>query len=351
MPHRPGRRFAAPLPIRLIFATALFAFGLAARLFLESDICAIYTATEVMEGQSGFRLGLAEQYTHFGTLQLNSEEVSNEIGQFLDSSITQVVAGYQFNQRFGLQVNLPVIYRSWRRPVGDGEIQNSSRGGIGDISLIGNFLAFDHVTDGGVFRFGLLGGLTLPSGDSGFLKEEFDEDDGDDGDGGHTSGAARPLHGGEEHDAVASGIHGHDLTFGSGSVDGVVGAQFYHSIGRFFWTAILQYTITTEGSYEYQFANDLTWQGGPGAYVVLDHDYTLALQAAFTGETKGEDTQAGRTLDDTAVTNLFVGPAINFTWTDSLSAEVDVDLPVIENNTALQIVPDYRVRGAVVWRF
>jgi len=34
-----------------------------------------------------------------------------------------------------------------------------------------------------------------------------------------------------------------------------------------------------------------------------------------------------------------------------LSAELGADLPVSIDNTALQSVPDYRVRAAVNWRF
>jgi hypothetical protein len=33
------------------------------------------------------------------------------------------------------------------------------------------------------------------------------------------------------------------------------------------------------------------------------------------------------------------------------SGEVDVDLPVAIENTALQIVPDYRLRGAISFHF
>ena len=88
-----------------------------------------------------------------------------------------------------------------------------------------------------------------------------------------------------------------------------------------------------------------------GAYVLLEHDYTLALQALLSGETKGKDTQLGVPLDDTAVTNLFLGPRVLFTWGTSLALEGALDLPVLEHNTSLQIVPDYRLRGAAIWRF
>ena len=61
---------------------------------------------------------IAEQFTHFGTLQFEGDEVANPTGQYLDSSITQLVAGYNFTSRFALQLNVPLIYRSFERPEG-----------------------------------------------------------------------------------------------------------------------------------------------------------------------------------------------------------------------------------------
>jgi hypothetical protein len=34
-----------------------------------------------------------------------------------------------------------------------------------------------------------------------------------------------------------------------------------------------------------------------------------------------------------------------------LGANLGIDVSVIQNNSALQIVPDYRFRGGVTWRF
>ena len=71
----------------------------------------------------------------------------------------------------------------------------------------------------------------------------------------------------------------------------------------------------------------------------------------LSGETKGFDTQAGETATDTGITALYVGPGFDFTWGSSLSAEIGADLPVILNNSSYQIVPDFRLRAALVWRF
>jgi hypothetical protein len=303
------------------------------------DICAIYTATEMRETRTGFRLGLAEQYTNYATLQQSSEEVANTDDQYLRSSVTQLLAGYQLNPRVGLQVNLPIIARAFRRPHDD-RIETGNETGFGDLSLLANVLAFHEVTQRSVFLVTLLGGLKLPSGDPDRLREELEEDHAHEGEEGQEMGPE-----------VDSGVHGHDLALGSGSVDGIIGGQLFWSWRRLFLTAAGQYAIRTEGAFGYEYANDLTWLGGPGTFVLLGHDHSLALQGLVAGETKGKDTLDGETLDDTAVTTLFAGPALRFTYGTALGAELAADLPVVRHNTALQIVPDYRLRGAVVWRF
>ena len=312
--------------------------------YTPCDECAVFDATVGARTRLGLRIGIASQYTQFATEQLNGVAQPNPYGEHLYSSITQVLVGYQFAKRVGLQLSLPVIVRSWRRVLADGDIQQSTRGGLGDLSILADVLAWNHTSDHGLIRVDLLGGLKLPTGDAGFLAEELDEN-------GAVAGAiARPSHGGVD-DEIQSGVHGHDLAFGSGSVDGLVGLQIFGSWRRLFGSVTMQYKITTTGAYDYRYANDLIWSGGPGAWLLLDPKYTFSAQALLTGETKGNDTQKGVRFDDTGMTALYCGPALNFTWGTSLSAEVAAPLPVLLHNTGYQIVPDFRLRSAVVWRF
>jgi len=51
------------------------------------------------------------------------------------------------------------------------------------------------------------------------------------------------------------------------------------------------------------------------------------------------------------VAKVRLGPQVSVTWGERLSAELGADLPVSVDNTALQSVPDFRVRAAVNWRF
>ena len=313
------------------------------------DLCAVYTATEQRE-QVGPRVGVATQYTRFGTLQNGGDEVPNPFDQHLDSVITQVVLGWQFLPRLGAQVNLPFIYRSFRRIEHD-RPTDGTVGGFGDMSIIANATAYEGMLSQGLFRFTLLGGLKLPTGDSALLGEELHEDD-------HAAAASsaralRPRHAGGAGAAngTENAIHGHDLALGSGSVDGIVGGEMLLTWRRTFFSGLLQYAVRRTGSFDYRYANDLVFAGGPGAWLWLGHEGTVALQAVLSGETKANDTLAGEPAHDTAVTMLYLGPRLTGTWGTSWSAELASDLPVLRNNTSLQAVPDYRIRAAAVWRF
>ena len=312
--------------------TYLFAVGLAAasvQSLSACDLCAVYSAAEAHgEIGRGVFAGVAEQYTRFGTMQEDGHKVPNEVNQWMDSYITQIFAGYNFNSRVGVQLNLPFIVRSFKRPEGFA-IDRGNESGIGDLLLTGHLNAYRYEAMDWTFNWNLLGGVKLPTGDSGRIAEELNEV--------------------EVPGAPESGIHGHDLTLGSGSVDGLIGTSAYARWKRLFLGASVQYAIRSEGDYHYQFANDLTWSGGPGVLLALKDDYTVSLQANCTGESKGKDTFAGAKAEDTGVTSVYLGPEIIVTWKDKLSAELGVDVPVSIDNTALQLVPDYRVRAAVTW--
>lgn len=315
---------------KTIISTLSFLFVASFQIF-ACDVCDIYTATDAQgESKRGFFLGVAEQFTHFGTLQFEGSEVPNPTSQHLDSSITQAVIGYSFTHRFSLQANVSSIYRSFKRPEGF-QTDEGTEAGLGDVSLLGKSLVWRKDTDNVTFTWNILGGVKFPTGSTSRIKEELSEV--------------------EVKGAPESGIHGHDLTLGSGSLDGIVGTSFYLRYQRAFLTGAVQYSIRTEGDFNYRFANDLSWEGGPGIYLFLANTYTVALQAAISGEQKGTDTFRGQSAADTGITSVYLGPKITATWRDRLSADIGVDIPVSIQNTALQAVPDFRVRAGLTWRF
>ena len=176
----------------------------------------------------------------------------------------------------------------------------------------------------------LLGGIKLPTGSSDRMHEELHEHVGP---------------------GPEIGIHGHDLTLGSGSVDGILASSIHGNWKRILFSGNMQYNIRSRGSIDYRFANDLQWNVAPGYYVLLNYSQTLALQARVSGEYKKTDDLAGSTADDTGITSVFVGPNFIYTWSSRMNLNAGLDWPVLMHNTALQSVIDYRVRAAVTWNF
>jgi len=133
---------------RLLLLFSLAAPGLTSR---ACDLCGCYTPQlEAMPGMepsasrpwwSGFYGAVAEQFTHFGTVLVDGHEVPNPTGQYENSSITQLVAGYTVNDRFALQLNAPLIYREFKRPEGFA-IDRGTVGGLGDMSILLKQLRF-----------------------------------------------------------------------------------------------------------------------------------------------------------------------------------------------------------------
>ena len=301
---------------RSILAVALL-MAVGGQSVLGCDLCAIYSATEAQGGGRGFFAGLAEQFTYFGTLQIDGQRVPAN-GEYINSSVSQVFAGCNFNDRFGLQFNVPLIYRDYGSATSYG-----SEFGIGDISLVGNAVLLNKSIDKFAIEWTALGGVKFPTGNPSWLgKPDF-----------------------------APGIGGHDLALGSGSYDGLVGTGFSVRRGRWFLDGQMQYGIRSEGAFEHRYANDWTWAGGPGAYVVLNDNYTLAVQAAVSGESKGMDTFNGVPDEDSAETIVYLGPEVRFTWSENLSAHVGADLPVSVENSGEQLMPNYRIHAALAWRF
>ena len=322
------------------------------------DLCGCFTPQlEAMAGMepvpqqrwwNGFYGAVAEQFTHFGTTLRDGREFSDPTGQHEYSSITQLVGGYGLNDRFALQLNLPFIYREFKRPEGFA-IDRGTESGLGDISLSLKTVAVRYASGARkeldvsgknpqmklhepdfTASIVLLTGLKFPSGDSSRLKEEFSEI--------------------EIPGAPESGIHGHDLTLGTGSYDGIFAEQTSLRYKDFFAEADVQFTLRGDRLHQYHFANDLTWAGGPGYYVVRKQETIVGAEFVVSGEYKDVDRFRGKIAEDTGITSVFIGPRIAASF-DRWSSEVEVDFPALIHNTALQVVPDYRFRGSISLHF
>ncbi len=293
------------------------------------DLCSVYASLQAKDSAKGWFGGGFEQFTHFGTLRDDGDRVANPLDQHVDSSITQLFAGYQFNDALGVQANVPYIRRAFRRPEGD-TVRNGTEAGLGDAVLLAHWRPVFAIRVDTVFALTLLGGVKLPTGSSDRIAEEFDE--------------------GSEEGGLPSAVHGHDLALGSGSVDGIVGVSAFLDHKRLVANASVQYSIRTKGDFDYRYANDLSWSFAPGYYLDLEHENTLAAAVVLSGERKGQDTLAGGRTDDTAISAVYLGPQLSYSRGSKLYAEAGADFPLRQNNAALQAVPDYRLRLALTWR-
>lgn len=339
------------LPFQTLVLSALAAGSLSTA--RACDLCACPTPNLEIKTDKPivFYASVSEQFTHFGSLQLDGHRVDNPTGQYMNSSITHLVLGASIlDNRLALQLNLPFISRSYKRPEGFA-IEHGTVGGFGDMSVLANYTLFRTggaeapqaspsakgakavsvpVEPSFSASVNLIAGLKFPTGDTSRIKEEFHET--------------------EVEGAPESGIHGHDLTLGTGSWDGVFGISTFMRYKSVFLEGEVQYTVRGAGDYGYRFANDLTWSGGPGVYLVRDGDRSIALQAAVSGEYKGKDTFNGESAEDTGITALYLGPRV-LASVGRWSASVGCDWPVILHNTSLQSVPDFRIRADVSFHF
>lgn len=317
----------------------------------------------------GFYAAAAEQYTFFGTTKFSGQEVPNAANQYEQSSITQLIAGYNLNDRLGVQVNVPLIDREYKRPEGF-NTDRGSVGGVGDVSLLFNFVAFHKETnfsksfpapgrsrdgkdgkeaapdssgpsDRGQkdfsFSLNLIGGVKFPTGSAGRIKEEFNEV--------------------EVEGATPSGIHGHDLALGSGSYDAVLGAGIFTRYKAGFFQANVQYSVRTTGAYDYRYANDVSFDAGPGYFLLQGKRFgglqplTFGAQFIVSGEHKNRDTFRGEIAEDTGTTAVYVGPRLLAGVGNRYIGEIGADLPVRIDNTSFQVVPSYRIRAGVSVKF
>ena len=305
------------------------------------DICAIYIARRAEDAPAGrFQLGVAERFTSY-TGQARSFVAQDDIfqtEQYLRSSITQFFLDYQVEDWLSFQLTYPYIYREYRRIV-QGERDDGDEFGFGDLSLLAHVQPLQYRDESELLFANLFFGVKLPTGDSDRLREEVDP--------------APALRGIRTKHSAGSGtlVGGDDLTIGSGSTDVIFGASLLGELDRYFVLTALQYALRTEGSSDFQFGNELSWNVGPGAYLALGHDWTLSLLAKLSGESKADDEQAGVSLGGSSHDRVFLGPEFRATVGTNTHLEFGLEIPIKRDSTADGVEPEYRLNASVAYWF
>lgn len=238
-----------------------------------------------------------------------------------------------------------------------------SESGLGDLSLLLRLSPRNYRTSELVVLWDVFLGVKFPTGDSDRLGDEHHEmpaeEDAHDGEHDaedehegmhHEHHSFSPRHGDEDH-GVASGVHGHDLTLGSGSYDFPFGASVVVVQDKWLGEAEASYFFRTEGDFGYRYANDFLWGLGVGYYVLSMGDSTMVAKIRLSGEYKDKDEQDGVQQDDTGIRSVFWGPTVSFTFGDSLGADVGAEFPIQVNATGYQLIPSYRLKAALSYRF
>ena len=316
-----------------ILLTTISAAFFASRL-VACDLCPCDLPSMDFKSTAGWHARVSEQFTHFGTLQQDGHTIANPAGEQLDSSITQLIIGCDFSRALGVQMGVPLVHRSFQRWK-NGALDKGSVSGVGDVSFLAHWAPIHIQRSDFLASMRFFAGLSLPTGDSRRVLEEGAEAGGGEGDA----------------DALASGIHGHDLALGSGGVNGLFGVDARVQWKRIFLTTGIEGTVHTKGAHGYTFADEMRWHGSLGAFLVDADDFNLALAAKCSGSSKGQDVFQGVRATDTSATVVWLGPEISATWSKRYHAEVGVQFPVLRENSGVQSVPDYRVSATLGVRF
>jgi hypothetical protein len=304
------------------------------------DLCAIYGATSDRSQAAGFVFTLAEQYISGHTLQYQSDKIVVDNPEFLDTSITHIIPGYNFNPDFGLNLNIPIIRHDFKTY--DPLSGNYSKGisqGLGDISLIARWTPYNYQTMSRSFRVNLLAGIKMPTGDTRYVRDDVAQH------------ATLDAIYGTGHDHAFNAVHLHELTLGSGSVDAVFGVTANARYKRAFVTTEAQYYFRNEGESGFEFGDTIMISGGPGAYLLLKKQFTLNLQGVLRYENTESSRYSGAPSNQTGMREIYAGPQMTVTAGRHFTAQAGGDIPIDIRNRGFQVVPDYRVHASLAWNF
>ncbi len=313
----------------LLFATSAWA----------CDPCAIFNAAR-LDGHepNSWRVSLGEQYTNFKKGKSYPENSFRNKELVKGFSNTQFALSYDFSEVLGLQLSIPLISR-YVEEIKDYQTSNNWDAGLGDISLIASYSPVHIKKLDWTVLTGVSAGIKLPTGDTGVLEEISADPD--------AQVKAQFL----KHHPVGSTSGGRALTYGSGSYDYIMGANNLLRYQNFLLLSNIQYTIRTEGDFNYEFDNDLIWAVLPAYYLLLEHDYTVASGLGLSGEHKGKDRLAGSELDGSDISNIYLGPELILSFKGKYSAQIGFDFRVSNKDREADIVPENRVRASLAYRF
>ncbi|MCB0329885.1 MAG: hypothetical protein KDD70_09480 [Bdellovibrionales bacterium] len=320
---------------RTFSAVWLLVFLLQCSVAIACDLCAVFNEIETQRGHTGsLNLGVAHQLTRSGS-DIRPDSQPGLASQNLTTNITQLFGSYRFSRRFRLQLNVPLISRSFQRVV-LGETDKGSVNGLGDVSLLAQLTPYEFHDEEWTFSSEVFSGVKFATGDDKRLKEELDE-------------LLSIVTGGSS--SPENKVGGDDLALGSGSTDVLFGGTFFLRYQRAYLSGNFQYSLRNEGSYEYEYGDDIQWGIGPAYYLLLSDSGSIALRMRLSGEHKGDDKLLGVQLSSSDETALFLGPELVYSDNSSLTSRLRLELPVKRDSSEDQVVPELRFLASIALSF
>lgn len=295
---------------------------------LACDPCALLLASERHGTTDGWRIGLTEEFTSFRETASSRGTREGDLTQ--STNVTELSVRNDFSSTWGVQVDLPLITRRTKR-IENYRGRTDDQTGIGDSSILLHATPFRILGSEHAVLWSFYGGVKLPTGSTGDLERKAEEPE----EAVHT----------RDH-TVSSQAGGRAFTFGTGSYDFPLGTSLYARYGKAFFAGSAQYTVREEGAHDYEFADDIVWTVGPGYHYVFGNDTTGAFKIALSGERKSSDRLAGALVDDSRVSDIYIGPELTLLGGNGVSGEFGVDVPV-DTTSSSTVVPEYRVKAAV----
>lgn len=328
--------------IRRLILGAITAVGFIASTAQACDICALYSAARLRDHQAGaFTLGISEQYTDYDRSSGFAEN-SVKNGDFTRSfSTTQFSLGYDISDRVSLLLNVPVMVhrfdevRNYRSKV-------ERDTDFGDSALLGSYSFLRHEGNNSTVIAALVGGVKFPTGETEAPKSDAHSDEP-----GEAHAENGELHLRNHVHVVGGSLGGKSLTFGSGSYDYILGVNAFGRYKRWLMLVSTQYTLRTEGDFNYEFADDFQWNAGPGYFFALDDAYTFAARLSMTGEHKGKDRSDGALVDESDLSDVYLGPELLFTYGERVSAELGAEFCVTDADSNDDVASDFRIRSSL----